>query len=153
MCLVNTFIQVHTDWQKYLQYFNAHLWAPTLTPKYIPCGISVRWPPDFRTDPAFVAHRSAYRFTHSVRPNRSVPTDPVLGLHSGSGRCWAFLSTLPLCIGAIVFMVHCGGKPPWGHNSKSRVRKGARNFGTYMMCSAHNPVYPWTSYIVIFLWP
>ena len=29
-----------------------------------------------------------------VRPNRSVPTDPVLGLHSRSGRCWAFLSTI-----------------------------------------------------------
>ena len=33
MCSESTFIQVHTNWQKY---FNAHKWAPTLTPKLIP---------------------------------------------------------------------------------------------------------------------
>ena len=44
-----------------------------------------------------VAHRFAHRFMHPVfapvRPNRSVPTDPVLGLHIRSGQCWACLST------------------------------------------------------------
>ena len=37
-----------------------------LLPNIFPRGISVRWPSGFRTDQAFVMHRSAYRFTHPV---------------------------------------------------------------------------------------
>ena len=79
------------DWQKYSQYFNAHLWAPTLTPKYIPYRISFQRPYGFCTEPAFL--RTGLRTGLRTRPHRSVPTDPVLGLFSRSGRCWACLST------------------------------------------------------------
>ena len=57
------------DWQKYWQFFNAHLWAPTLTTKYIP--------PGFYTDLAFL--RTCLRTGLRTRPHWSMPTDPVLG--------------------------------------------------------------------------
>ena len=64
------------DWQKYWLYFNAHLWAPTLTPKYIYCGISFRWPPGFGTDSAFLRTGLRTGFTYPaspIGPNRSSP--------------------------------------------------------------------------------
>ena len=47
----------------------------------------------------------------------------------------------PLCIGATVFMVHCGGKPSERARLNIRARKGARNSRAYMMCSACNLVW------------
>ena len=82
VCSMNTFIKSSSDWQKYWQYFNAHLWAPTLTPKYIPYAISFRRPPGFCTEPAFL--RTGLRTCLRTRPHRSVPADPVLGFLSWS---------------------------------------------------------------------
>ena len=98
MCSVSTFIQVHTNWQKYWHVLQCSLLSSTLTPKiysyteYLSNGLAVYAPLRL-----LVTHRFAYRFTHSfyapVRPNRSVPTDPVFGLHSRSDQCWACIST------------------------------------------------------------
>ena len=43
------------------------------------------------TKPAFL--RTGLRTSLPTQPNRSVPTDPILGFFSRSGRCWACLST------------------------------------------------------------
>ena len=93
MCSVSAFIQVHTDWQKYWQvhqcslielYTNSKIYSYS---EYVSNGLAVSAP---------LRLLVAYRFTHMVWLNRSVPTDPVLGLHSRSGQCWACISTLPL---------------------------------------------------------
>ena len=47
----------------------------------------------------------------------------------------------PLCIGATVFMAHCGGKPSARARLKIRARRGARHSRAYMMCSSHNPLW------------
>ena len=59
------FIQVLTRTDRSTIVLQCSLRAPTLTPKYIPRGIS------------FLA---SSRFSAQNRPNRSVPTDSVLGL-------------------------------------------------------------------------
>ena len=64
MCSVNTFIQVLYGLTEVLTVLQCSLRTPTLTPKYIPRGISVRWPPGLCTNPAFPTHRFAYQFTH-----------------------------------------------------------------------------------------
>ena len=63
-----------------LKYFKALYEPPTLTPKIYPTG--------------YLSHvlGSACRFNapgsaHPIRPDRSVQTDPVLGLLSRTGRC------------------------------------------------------------------
>ena len=69
-------------------YFNAHKWAPTLSPKYIPsrniCPISFQF-----------MHRSGLLFTHGSGPNWLVQIDLVLGLCSRYDQCWACISTHP----------------------------------------------------------
>ena len=51
-----------------------------------PRGIFVQRPPDLCTDPD---SRLRTRFTQRSGPNRSVHSDPVLGLHSRSSSSWA----------------------------------------------------------------
>ena len=73
------------DWQ----YLNAHLWAPTLTPKYIPYGISFQRPPGFCTEPAFLRtglctgsrtrpHRYSPRLLQPIRPMLSLSLNKTL---------------------------------------------------------------------------
>ena len=57
-------------------------------------GISFQRPPGFCTEPAFL--RTGLHTGTLPRPHRSVPTDPVLGLLSRCGWCWACLSTQSL---------------------------------------------------------
>ena len=73
------FIQVLTRTDRSTIVLQCSLRAPTLTPKYIPSGIS------FLASP---------RFSAQNRRIRSVPTDSVLSFFSRSGRCWACISTL-----------------------------------------------------------
>ena len=54
---------------------------------------------------------------------------------------FGYMGFPPLSIGAIVFMVHCGGKPLVRAQLKSRVRKGARHSWAYIMCSTHKPMW------------
>ena len=64
--------------------------APTLTPKYIPSGISFLASSVLCAEPAYPIGPNRL----GTQPNRSVPTDSVLGFFSRSGRCWACISTL-----------------------------------------------------------
>ena len=79
-------------------YFNAHKWAPTLTPKYISSQniyptasrFTHRYGLLFRTQ---FTQWFAHPVYTPIRPNRSVQTDPVLSLCSRSGQCWVCIST------------------------------------------------------------
>ena len=82
---MSTFIQVHTNWQKYW-----HVLQCSLTELYTYSQIYSRF-----------THRSGLccpPVCAPVHPNRSVPTDPVLGLHSRYGQCWACISTVRLSV-------------------------------------------------------
>ena len=61
-----------------------------------------------------------------------------MAYHNGSICIWV---PPPLCMGATVFIVHCGGKPSARARLKIRVSKGARHSLAYIMCSARNPVW------------
>ena len=99
VCSMHTFIQVLTRTDRSTIVLQCSLRAPTLTPKYIPSGIS------FLTSSALCAE-SAYPIGPNrlgTQPNRSVPTDSVLGFFSRSGPCWACISTLPLKLNLRLF--------------------------------------------------
>ena len=65
VCSMHTFIQVLTRTDRITIVLQCSLRAPTLTPKYIPSGISLL---------------ASSRFSAQNRRIRSVPTDSVLGL-------------------------------------------------------------------------
>ena len=98
LCTSNVF-----NWQFYTR-TSMLIYEPLhLLPNIFPRGIYVWCPSGFCTDPAFVTHWYAHRFTH-----RSVPTDPVFSFLSWSSRCWACLSTLPLCLSVFLLVVVSG---------------------------------------------
>ena len=89
---MNTFIQVLLGLTEKLTVLQCSFMSPSTNSQiYIPYGISFQRPPSFCTEPAFL--RTGLRTGLRTRPNRSVPTDPVLGFFSRSDRCWACLST------------------------------------------------------------
>ena len=57
------------------------------------CGISFQRPCGLRTVTTSRCTPICAPVYAPVRPNRSVPTDSVLGLHNRSGQCWACIST------------------------------------------------------------
>ena len=65
-----------------------------------PRGISVLWPSNFRTNPAFVTHQSAYRFTHL------------------SDQCWVCLWTTIMVWTRFIFIQENWGRV--GHQFGSR---------------------------------
>ena len=83
------FIQVLTRTDRSTIVLQCSLRAPTLTPKYIPSGISFLASSVLCTEPAYPIGTNRL----GSRPNRSVPTDSVLGFFSRLGRCWACIST------------------------------------------------------------
>ena len=106
LCSKNTltqkYIHVCVQWTPFIQVFRrtdrstivlqCSLKSSTLTPKiYSLRNILHNGLPVLCTEPAFL--RTGLRTSLRTRPNRSVPTDPVLGFFRRSGRCWACLST------------------------------------------------------------
>ena len=83
VCSMHTFIQVLTRTDKSTIVLQFSLRAPTLTPKYIPSGISFLASSVLCAEPAYPIGPNRL----GTRPNRSVPTDSVLGFFSRSGRC------------------------------------------------------------------
>ena len=78
-------------------YFNAHKWAPTLTPKYIPSRNN--FPTTSGSHRSSLTDRSSSDptlgfFSWSV-PNRPVQIDQVFGLFSRSGPSWAYSLNTP----------------------------------------------------------
>ena len=75
------FIQVLTRTDRSTIVLQCSLTAPTLTPKYIPSGISFLASSVLCVEPAYPIGPNQL----GTRPNRSVPTDSVLGFFSRSG--------------------------------------------------------------------
>ena len=91
MCSGSTFIQVHTDYQKYWCVLQCSSMNPyTNSQNIFPRGISVQRPPGLLSDPAFRLHT---RFTHPIytlvyAPNvELVSQQPFLGFHSSEILC------------------------------------------------------------------
>ena len=89
----------HKDWQKYWV-LQCSSWAAYTNSQKYPITrniFSLDIGPTLGSACPFYAPDFAYWFTHPILhapdPIRSGLTDPVLGLLSRSGRCWACLST------------------------------------------------------------
>ena len=86
VCSMNTFYTSPRRIDRSTIVLQCSLKRSTLTPKiYSLRNIFPNRLPVLCTEPAFL--RTGLRTGLRIRPNRSVPTDPVLGFFSRSGRC------------------------------------------------------------------
>ena len=96
VCSMNTFYTSPRRTDRSTIVLQCSLKSSTLTPKiYSLRNILHNGLPVLCTELAFL--RTSLRTGLRTRPNRSVPTDPVLGFFSRSGRCWACLLIGVIC--------------------------------------------------------